>query len=167
MPGCLVSEALTKTAVATGDSARAWGAPADRRARLRRCRADESPAQLVDQKVQSPLILLGDAHQATEVRHGVGVALRIRGGDLALILVDALIDEAATPGEQSHEVVGLQLVRRIRDGLGERTGGRCGPGWFLTPTSGFRADRGVLTPPAPVSGAGRSLCNARARAAFG
>src|SRR5690349_24572040 len=112
---------MTKTAATKGDSAQARDDPADLPRTGARRPANESPAQLVDQGVQGPPIVLGDAHQAATVRDGVEVALGFRGGDFALALVDALIDEAASPAEQAHEVLGLKLVGRIRDVRADRT----------------------------------------------
>lgn len=156
---------MTKTAAAPFDSPRTGASTADRELAPRRtgggfgrCPAGKSAAQLFGQGLDRLLILFGDPYQAPEAGRGVDVPLGFRGGDFPLVLVDALIDEAALPGEQAHEVVGLQLVRRARCCCGERPrgplDGRRGPGWSLSLTGRFRADAiGMGASLAPFPGA--------------
>ena len=74
----------------------------------------KSPAQPFDQTVESLPILFFDTRHAPEAAGGIDVAVGFRSGDRLLIFIDSVVDETATLSEQTHEVVGLAMIRRIR-----------------------------------------------------
>jgi hypothetical protein len=86
--------------------ARDWG-------NLALSRNGKSPAQVLDQAVQSLPFLFFDARHPPERARAFDVAAGFRNSDRLMVSVDPVVDKAAVLGEQTKKVVGLELVRHL------------------------------------------------------
>ncbi len=68
--------------------------------------------------VENLPILFFDPRHAPKAVGGIDVAVGFRSGDRLLIFIDPVVDETAALNEQTHEVVGLEMIRRVRHSCG-------------------------------------------------
>lgn len=127
------------------------------------------PTQLIEHVVEGPPLLFVACRHPPNVACGIDVALGFRDGDRLPMVVNPAVDEAPALNEQTREVVGLELIRRIghRGGRVGVTGGpvygRRGQRRSLTDIGRLGADRSEVRPTAVTSAAGPA-CNTRAAA---
>lgn len=74
--------------------------------------------QLFDQAVERLPILFFDPRHAPKAAGAFQVAVGFRDGDRLLVFIDPVVDETAVLSEQTHKVVSLGAIRRIRRSCG-------------------------------------------------